>query len=1535
MHTLRTSLLLCMLIYINYAGSEALSLLNQMKPKFKEESDLGTEDLIYKKVTEQLKQQQPHFDTDEEETKNEVSFREFYKNVRSGKHELVDDEEINIIEPEHKEIQIQSYLQELSDGLEPQTETIAETEIQTDPEKLGKFKKYFIKEDENKQQVNIETNIENSNPIEKKMTLREKLEMKKKQAQQPPVLAAIQIKQEVDNQEQVADQNVGKTTLIKKIEEFKKMKQSKDTKETQQETQQENQQEQTIKSVPENPLRKLLNKKAEERKEQELNQQIEQNKLQIQTQEAEIELKQIDAEDIPFDQNTDNEQNIDNQSEQKESSENNDETINQQEQDNDDTLNQQEQYNDDTIYQQDQDNVESQQENKIQDENDNDASIQQQQQIESDINPNIDPEIQEDQTIIDDESQRFQQDSEGITNTDYDQQQQHIANEKQINSNEDQSQVITSENYEQEIVNNNDQDQQMVNDNDYEIVNNNDHKVSNNFDQNIDNNNDQEIVNNNDQEQQQYNNDQEQQYSNDQDYQNNDLTNQEIQQENQEFEAQEQQQSQYKLQQQEIQTDNQQQNINDDDYNQDQQQNQNVDDYNYEEQQNMDQDQNLENQQESSNINTSKQGENNDIINEEKVENTLSEGFVMENNVENSDYLEDVQDAEIIQKKREVEEMIEEEERIKQKLELKELDDEKKLNELEEQEKLLINEKEQEQKEIEEVQKQIDQDYSQLKDIEKGGKKQQDYQENELKQEDNQEVEPLQEALQEDLNISTDIPLENQKDQQKTQNQLEQNTKQEEKVEPLESKPVDGSIQLQDETLENGFNIDEYQRLQHQSEDKSEQDTTNYSQSSELYHKNEYITQIKNDQQDQVIQQSEPTLSIDKQTNFKDQDVQYQPKIQITQEISTGDNQDLTQSNQEQEGLNTTKDNQLIEEKNPNSDQQENTYLDNQIESTNGSDISNESTSLESKIDVSNETHNLSENQQDQQSLQQQENQIQDDDTPSLIPVDESENLNPSYKFDLKLDNEENEIVQLDDSNSFVDDEIKNAAQEQQIDPTNTQLLPNPDLLAQNQFQDTSNVLSANKLHSNSQIQQSMQIDYKIKIENIDVDIKEEQQIQENILINQNRQQASFLQVEKTDIDQKENQFEILISQKKEQGSEEKKKKRRKQKRRKQKQRKLQEEQFQQILQQKQQQEILKQQQQLIELQNQQLLNKQKYKMATKQNNQVIIESKPIKRDNFIHLQKQQSQIQLINQQIDTEFSFQQIISKVEKEERQGQKQLRSNTKHVKNADLNFFQLTEKQQQNKISLQSQDLFEAIKQEIKECDLNNYTINLCQLCQSDVVYEINDDNWYLIGIAYGLKRHFQNLLNTVQYHFKNSKIYTSFNKEQQVCLTLGDQFEIENLEDILNYYNNQTLPKNSQFLRIPQKIKANFAQMKVDLNQHKFMNFSLNAAIKIQENYNGFTVSEQYIKISNDFDYSQQGNIFYPGQSIPYKLIVQSNGIENMQLDLNPQIYEKVLESFLAKNYLQQIQVTYRDNLNSNFVVVDNEDLLEIEITIQK
>lgn len=56
-------------------------------------------------------------------------------------------------------------------------------------------------------------------------------------------------------------------------------------------------------------------------------------------------------------------------------------------------------------------------------------------------------------------------------------------------------------------------------------------------------------------------------------------------------------------------------------------------------------------------------------------------------------------------------------------------------------------------------------------------------------------------------------------------------------------------------------------------------------------------------------------------------------------------------------------------------------------------------------------------------------------------------------------------------------------------------------------------------------------------------------------------------------------------------------------------------------------------------------------------------------------------------------------------------------------------------------MQSTDLFEAIKHEMKDCSLNKYTKKLCKLCDSDIVFEINDDNWYLIGIAYGLKRHF--------------------------------------------------------------------------------------------------------------------------------------------------------------------------------------------------
>ncbi|CAD8151859.1 unnamed protein product [Paramecium octaurelia] len=1478
MHTLRTSLLLCMLIYINYAGSEALSLLNQMQPKFKEESDLGSEDLIYKKVTEQLKQQKPYLQIDEEDTKNEVSFREFYKSVRSGKHEIVEDEEeINIVEPEHKEIEIQSYLQELSDGLEPQTESIVETELQTDPEKLGKFKKYFIKEEEPKLEVNVETKIENNQPIEKKMTLREKLEMKKKQAQQPPVVAAIQIKQEVNTQEQVtnpSDQNVGKTTLMKKIEEFKKQKQSKETQESQQ-PKEEIVQEQNIKPVHENPLRKLLNKKAEEKKEKEVQQQVEKSVEEKQdallglTQEVELESKYVEIED-----QIDGQENK-NVVEEKESShfdqdpsqsqgESNLEEIDQEHDESHQeyiTSDDNNYINDENIQQQQQseqkeEEQQQQQEQKLQQEDVQQQEQQEQQDVQQESEQQIDSKTQ-----INNESLSFNSDSSDNIVQEEDQNQQEIQNDDQINP--------SVENLEQEVNNNNQQEQ------DSQLT------------QTVDN---QE--------------------------QNENQINQDILQDNQ-------QQQQFELEQ----PYDEQQELEDETQNEQQQQS--LDEENQDEKLIVDQ----------QTQNTQNEVEKKEILNDDQVENTLSQGFVMENNVETSNYLEEVQEAEKLRKKREVEEIIQEEERIKQELEQKKLEDEMKLNELQEEQQHLIDDKQKEEEQIQQVEKQIELEQSELQDFDSEKDGQLQTQEKDIKKDDIQELQPQQETLQEAPNDQTDN-----NSQQAVE---EQPVILQDKIDSKEIKSDEDLIKSQDETLENGFSIDEYERQQHRNEEKkAEDDPSTYAQSSELFHNSDYTSQIVNDQEDQVIEQSVPTLQINEQQT---EGIQYEPQIQISQEVKFDDisnNQVL--NNQDQDGQsdqnNITElpitENQSNEEQyisqdqfveDPTAKEQEQLLsLDNQVEQANEENqISNESSQDSIEVESSNESIEGTQN----QVYSQQETLIIESDTPNLIPIDESQSN--SYQYEQEADNEDNDVVQFDvyNSSSNVDTQNKES---QAVDQINTQQQPIIERVTQQDVEDTSNLLSVNKIHSFSLLQQDMKVDDTIKIEYIDLETKQDQSISKNTLIHHKRQQSSFLQLEETEMDYNEEQFEIFMAQKKQQEQMEKEKKRKKLKAREEKQRKLEEEQYQQqLIQQKQQQEILKQQQQLIELQNQQLLNKQKYKMATKQNNQVILESKPIKGDNFSHLQKQQSQIQLLNQQIDTEFSFQQILSRVEKEQRQGQKQLRSNSKHIKNADLNFFQLTEKQQQNKISLQSQDLFEAIKQEIKECDLNNYTNNLCQLCQSDVVYEINDDNWYLIGIAYGLKRHFQNLLNTVQYHFKNAKIYTSFNKEQQVCLTLGDQFEIENLEEILGYYNNQTLPRNSQFLKIPQKIKANFAQMKVDLNQHKFMNFSLNAAIRNQEHHNGFTVTEQQVKLSQDFDYIQQGSILYPGQSIPYKLNIQSNGIENMQLELNPQIYEKVLENYLAKNYLQQIQVTYRDSLKSNFVVVDNDEVLELEITIQK
>lgn len=64
--------------------------------------------------------------------------------------------------------------------------------------------------------------------------------------------------------------------------------------------------------------------------------------------------------------------------------------------------------------------------------------------------------------------------------------------------------------------------------------------------------------------------------------------------------------------------------------------------------------------------------------------------------------------------------------------------------------------------------------------------------------------------------------------------------------------------------------------------------------------------------------------------------------------------------------------------------------------------------------------------------------------------------------------------------------------------------------------------------------------------------------------------------------------------------------------------------------------------------------------------------------------------------------------------------------------------MSESQIKKNHAMQSKDLFEAIKGEMKDCNTNHFTSRVCALCDSNVSFEINDDNWYLLGIAYGLK-----------------------------------------------------------------------------------------------------------------------------------------------------------------------------------------------------
>ncbi|CAK64330.1 unnamed protein product (macronuclear) [Paramecium tetraurelia] len=167
--------------------------------------------------------------------------------------------------------------------------------------------------------------------------------------------------------------------------------------------------------------------------------------------------------------------------------------------------------------------------------------------------------------------------------------------------------------------------------------------------------------------------------------------------------------------------------------------------------------------------------------------------------------------------------------------------------------------------------------------------------------------------------------------------------------------------------------------------------------------------------------------------------------------------------------------------------------------------------------------------------------------------------------------------------------------------------------------------------------------------------------------------------------------------------------------------------------------------------------------------------------------------------------------------------------------------------------------------------NKFIQQICQLCQTKVAYQVNQQNWQKIGINDGFRQSFEPL---IEFTFKSigeiGSYYLSF-KDHTVCLSAENLSKITNVDKVLKHFTGNQLADYNSPVDIPVKSQP--------------INFLLSA--EYDSLLNGFSCRRFQIAIKTDLKYklSKKNDInvkqiiFYKNKlKLKYIGLIQINGV---------------------------------------------------------
>ncbi|CAD8110963.1 unnamed protein product [Paramecium sonneborni] len=376
-------------------------------------------------------------------------------------------------------------------------------------------------------------------------------------------------------------------------------------------------------------------------------------------------------------------------------------------------------------------------------------------------------------------------------------------------------------------------------------------------------------------------------------------------------------------------------------------------------------------------------------------------------------------------------------------------------------------------------------------------------------------------------------------------------------------------------------------------------------------------------------------------------------------------------------------------------------------------------------------------------------------------------------------------------------------------------------------------------------------------------------------------------------------------------------------------------------------QEQLKLEQLMKEKQEQQRLEK----LKLDQQQQLILENEKKKKqiieipeqwsddddDKIIQMPKQQKKKKHKKQEFDDDQILE-VLNSAKKTKVQSLDELEEMEKTIVKKKKKREQISEEEFVQKVPAQNQTFIHFNNKnnylELAPCSNNPIQQRACSLCKSEVGYQLDDDNWYMIGLQHGYKKEFLLLIEITKQSFGDSQLYLSFSSNGSACMTSDTLKQDIDIENVLQRFSNKSwrhFIKNELF-GLPQKLEGKSFQFKAIYQNKQFIfsDFEIKFQSNLIQELKSQTKQEVQIKtnqvelISEQLQCTLTGMIKQQNDELPFQLKFKNGEtisellIPNCQIPLHNDIIYGVSDLYFGEYFKETLQQKLQGNFRGDF-----------------